>query len=141
MVAGLLFLLSLRPAYFVGVDFGFWQPLTRPAGVSEHARFISTLKDQEWFDCSVDAMRDVNPCRAWDDKGNLIAFGNYRLEKENRAATAVELKPSVVHRYPGHPDLAWIYLFDEKSGFGKTLVPVNEQGKPLERFEVRMGSE
>jgi hypothetical protein len=41
-----------------------------------------------------------------------------------------------VQLYPGHPELAWIYLSDEKGDFGKILVPVNDAGEALERFEV-----
>ena len=67
----------------------------------------------------------------------LIAFGSYRLEGKNRAATARELRPSEVQVYPGHPNLAWIYLFDDhRTIMGKTLIPVDEAGKPLERFGV-----
>jgi hypothetical protein len=37
----------------------------------------------------------------WDIEGSLIAFGNYGLDGKNRAATALELRPSAVHAYPG----------------------------------------
>jgi hypothetical protein len=131
---------SLRPVYTIGVSLGLWQPLTRPSDVSAQARYVDTFKDAAWFDCSIERSKDVNICRAWDAYGSLIAFGNYRLDGENRAATVPELRPSQVHRYPGHPNLAWIYLFgDHGSVVGRTLVPVNEAGKPLERFEVRIG--
>jgi hypothetical protein len=77
-------------------------------------------------------------CRAWDPSGRLIAFGNYRLDGEGRAASTRELRPSGVYSYPDRPDLAWIYLYTGKGGdFGKTLVPVGTDGRPLERFEVR----
>jgi hypothetical protein len=132
----------VRPAYVIGVSFNLWQPLTRPRAVSKRARYVDTFKDAAWFDCSIDPSKDVNSCRAWDTYGRLIAFGNYRLEGENRAATTVELHPSKVHLYPGHPNLAWIYLFGEHGNiFGKTLVPVNDAGIPLERFEVRIGND
>jgi hypothetical protein len=98
------------------------------------------MKGATWFDCSVDQIHNVNPCKAWDSSGRLIAFGNYRLDNEGRAATARELRLSIVHNYPDHPDLAWIYLSTDKGGdFGKTLVPVGADGRPLERFEVRIG--
>jgi hypothetical protein len=94
-----------------------------------------------FFDCSVDVARNVNVCRAWDTDGNLIAYGNYRLDGENRAATAFELRPSAVHTYPGHPNLAWIYLFGDHGIANRTLVPVNNAGQPIERFEVRIGND
>ena len=106
------------------------------------ARYVDALKSAAWIDCSVVRTRDVDVCRAWDPDGNLIAFGDYRLDGANRGATASELRPSGVHLYPGHPNLAWIYLFGEHWRVnGRTLVPVNEAGQPLERFEVRIGSE
>jgi hypothetical protein len=106
------------------------------------ARYVDTFKSAAWFDCSIDRTKDVNVCRAWDTNGNLIAFGNYRLDGEGRAATAPELRPSQVHLYLGHPNLAWIYLFgDHREIVGKPLVPVNDAGKPLERFEVRIGND
>ena len=139
---GLVFIASLRPVYLIGVSLGFWQPLTRPTSVPKRARYVDTFKSAAWFDCSIDRTKDVNICRAWDTNGNLVAFGNYRLDGENRAATALELRPSQVHLYPGHPNLAWIYLFgDHREIVGKTLVPVNDAGKPLERFEVRIGND
>ena len=103
---------------------------------------MDTFKSASWFDCSIERTKDVNVCRAWDSDGNLIAFGNYRLDGENRAAIAHELCPSTVLLYPGHPNLAWIYLFgNDGSVMGKTLVPVNDAGQPLERFEVRIGDD
>jgi hypothetical protein len=142
ILGGVALIASLCPAYMIGVRLGFWQPLTRPVGISKRARYVETLKSAAWFDCSVERVKDVNICQAWDTAGNLIAFGNYRLDGENRAATSLELRPSVVHINPGHPDLAWIYLFgDRGSVFGRTLVPVNEAGQPLERFEVRIGND
>ncbi len=133
---------SLRPVYLIGVSLGSWQPLTRPNGVSKRARYVDTFKSAAWFDCSINQTKDVNICQAWDTNGNLIAFGNYRLDGENRAATGLELRPSQVHLYAGHPNLAWIYLFgDHQKIVGKTLVPVNAAGKPIERFEVRIGND
>lgn len=139
---GLALIASLRPAYLIGVSLSFWQPLTRPIGVSARARYVDTFKSASWFDCSIERTKDVNVCRAWDSDGNLIAFGNYRLDGENRAATARELRPSTVLPYPGHPNLAWIYLFgNDGSVMGRALVPVNDAGQPLERFEVRIGDD
>jgi hypothetical protein len=62
---GVALIASLRPAYLVGVSFGFWQPLTRPAGVSGRARYVDAFKSAAWFDCSVERTKDVNVCRAW----------------------------------------------------------------------------
>jgi len=139
---GLILIASLRPVYLIGVSLGFWQPLTRPTSIPTRARYVDTLKSDAWFDCSIERTKDVNICRAWDSDGNLIASGNYRLDGENRAATAPELRPSQVHLYSGHPNLAWIYLFgDHKKIMGKTLVPVNDAGEPLERFEVSIGND
>jgi hypothetical protein len=115
-----------------------WQPLTRPPSVSPQARFVVTMKSTAWYDCSVDRTREVDLCRAWDDGGRLIAQGKFRLDGENRAATAAELRPSMVQLYPGHPELAWIYLSGGMGNFSKTLVPVNDSGQPLERFEVHV---
>ena len=127
----------VRPAYLIGVSLGTWQPLTRPIGVTKRARYVDTFKAAAWFDCSVEQARNMNACRAWDIEGKLIAFGNYRLDGGNRAAISSELRPSAVHLYPGHPNLAWIYLFGDHGRIdGKTLVPVNDSGQPLERFEV-----
>jgi hypothetical protein len=124
------------PVYRLGVGFGLWQPVTRPSGVSPRAHYVSGETTAAWFDCSVSRTKNVDVCRAWDDAGHLIAYGDFRLDGEKRAATATELRPSMVQPYPGHPELAWIYLSDRKSDFSKTLVPVNDAGEPLERFEV-----
>jgi len=139
-VCGVVVLIAaLRPFYLIGVGLGLWQPLTRPVGVSSRAHYVPTKIDGAWFDCSVDHNRNVDTCRAWDSTGNLIAFGDYRLDGEKRAATALELQPSMVQPYPGHPSLAWIYLFKDNTALGRTLVPVNGDGQPLERFEVHIG--
>jgi hypothetical protein len=139
VLGALAIITSLRPAYLIGVSLCFWQPLSRPSSVSEGARYVATFKSAAWFDCVLDRAKDVDVCRAWDEEGNLIAFGNYRLDGENRAATEGELHPSSVHSYPAHPNLAWIHLSgDHGITEGRTLVPVNEVGIPLERFEVRI---
>jgi hypothetical protein len=128
---------SLRPIYLAGVSFGLWQPLNRPAGVSPSAGYVDVFKTAAWFDCAVDPEGNVDICKAWDTDGRLIAFGRYRLDGENRAATQRELRPSMAQAYPGHPNLTWIYLFDDhRTIMGKALIPVDEVGKPLERFGV-----
>ena len=86
-------------------------------------------------------MRDVDVCQAWDDAGHLVARGNYRLDGQRRTATAVELHPSTLQVYPSRPELSWIYLNGDQGIFSKTLVPVNDSGQPLERFEVHVSGE
>src|SRR5258708_584013 len=87
---------SILPLYKTGVSLGFWQPITRPSTVSRAAQHVTTLKQATWFDCHVDETRNVDVCRAWDNKGRLIADGDFRLEDEDRAATASELHPSYI---------------------------------------------
>jgi hypothetical protein len=41
---GVALIASLRPANLIGVGLGIWQPLTRPSGVSAHARYVETFK-------------------------------------------------------------------------------------------------
>ena len=128
---------SSYPAYVVGVAFNVWQPLTRPRDVPKRAHYVDAFKSAAWFDCAVDSRRNVNVCEAWDEKGRLIASGDYRLDGENRAARGVELRPWKIHRGPdANPKLAWIDLFGSKSASSLTLVPINSAGQPLERFEV-----
>lgn len=137
VVAVVVLILVSRPIYQLGVGLGFWQPFRHPHGVSREARYVPTLKGSAWFDCSFDRAKDVDVCRAWDDAGHVIAYGSYRIDGEGRAATIKELRPSMVQGYPGRPELSWINLFGDKGNiFGKTLVPVNDAGDPLERFEV-----
>ena len=141
LIAVVVLILLARPVYETGVDLNLWQPLTRPAGVSPQVRYVSTLTDAAWFECSVDDVADVDVCRAWDERGHLIAHGRYRLDGESRAATPTELRPSEVQEYPGHPELAWIYLSGSQGTLSKILVPVNSAAEPLERFEVHVGGE
>ncbi len=129
------------PAHQLGVALGFWQPIRRPPSVSTHARYIPAAKSAAWFDCSFGVVTNVDVCRAWDEQGRLVAHGKYRLDGENRAATERELRPSTVIPVPGHPELSWIWLFGSKGTFSKVLVPVNEAGQPLERFDVRLGTD
>jgi hypothetical protein len=125
------------PTYVVGVAFNVWQPLTRPRGVPQRAHYVDAFKSAAWFDCAVDSRRNVNVGEAWDEEGRLIAFGDYRLDGENRAARDVELRPWKIHGGPnGNPKLAWIYLFGSKDASSLMLVPINSAGQPLERFEV-----
>src|SRR5208283_4777148 len=96
------------PLYQFGVGVGLWQPFTCPSGVSPRARYVAGLKDREWYECWFDRSKEVDICRVWDDAGHLLAYGSYRFDGENRAATTAELRPSGVLPYPGHPELSWI---------------------------------
>ena len=119
-----LFLLAIRLAYTIGVGLDLWQPLTRPAGVPRSAHYVSTSKESAWFDCWVDTPRNVDVCRAWDEEGRLIASGDFRLEDEDRAATASELRPSMVNI--GRDGRAYmIYLYGPNNQIqGRILLPV-----------------
>jgi hypothetical protein len=113
----------VRPTYIFGVVFGIWQPLTKPPGVSSAARYVSWIEDGTWFDCTVDSKRNVNPCKAWDSNGRLLADGDFRLECQGRAATNAELRPASVSSGGGHAYA--IYLFGKAGGRSRTLVPVD----------------
>jgi hypothetical protein len=110
--------------YTLGVAFGFWQPVRRPSGVPATARYVSLIEDGTWFQCSVDAKRDLNFCRAWAQDGKLLANGYFRLQDEGRAATQSELRPSRVLRTNGRAYM--IHLFGAKGAFSRALVPVDE---------------
>ena len=127
---------SSYPVYVVGVALNLWNPLTRPLAVPRRATHVNAFKSAAWFDCGVDSHRNVDVCRAWDEQGHLIAFGNYRIDGQDRAANNEELRPWSVRPGPNHnPRLAWIHRSD--GGSPLTLVPVDHAGRPLERFEVR----
>jgi len=119
-----LILLVVRMTYTIGVGLDLWQPWTRPAGVPRSAHYVSTSKDSAWFDCWVDAPRNVDVCRAWDEEGRHIASGDFRLEDENRAATASELRPSEV-KIDGDGRAYMIYLYGPYNQIqGRILLPV-----------------
>jgi len=109
--------------YVFGVAFGLWQPLTRPRSVSASARYVSSIEDGTWFDCSVDSKRNVDFCKAWDFEGHLIADGDFRLEGQDRAATNAELRPSFVISSGGHAYM--IYLYGKAGSQSAVLVPVD----------------
>lgn len=44
----------------------------------------------------MDARRNVDVCWAWDTEGRPIGHGDFRLEDEDRPATASELHPSMI---------------------------------------------
>lgn len=122
---------SVYPVYVAGFVLGFWQPFTRPAPVTSKARFVSRMESGFWFDCSVDAKRNVDVCKAWDYKGALLADGDFRLEDEGRAATQSELRPSAVFSSGGQAYM--IYLFGEHGAHSRTLLPVRGEGNAVTR--------
>ena len=123
-----------RPIYDFGVVCGVWQPFTRPPGVSSAARYVSRFEGGAWFDCSVDARRNVDVCCAWDPNGHPLGGGDFRLECEGRAATKSELRPSDVISSSGHAYM--IYLYGKDGAESKTLVPVTRDGKGGCPFQV-----
>jgi hypothetical protein len=67
----------------------------RPSGVPSDALWVGGADGGAYVRCTVDYVLDVNPCSVWNDyTGQLGESGNYRLDKENRAATQSELKIS-----------------------------------------------
>ena len=125
IAAGSLLIVAAWPVYILGVAFGLWQPLTRPQGVSASAKYVSSIEDGTWFDCSVNSTRNVNTCKAWDFEGRLLADGDFRLEGKDRAATKAELKPSAVLSNGGHAYM--IYLFGKAGAQSDILVQVNDR--------------
>ena len=126
-------------AYVFGLALGWWNPVIRPASVSDKARYVLIFgKSAAWFYCRVDEKRNVDVCSAWDDQGRLAASGDFRLRDENRAATRAELQPSTIGPADayGHSDV--IYLFGpDKLIFGKELVRVGSRSE-RERFGVEI---
>jgi hypothetical protein len=69
------------------------EPKTRPAGVPSNAQWAGGADGGAYVSCSIDAIRDVNPCSVWNDyTGQLVESGNYRLVHEGRAAKESELR-------------------------------------------------
>jgi len=112
-------------AYWFGILVNWWSPVMRPRGVSANARYVFLWESAAWFDCSVDRQRDVDVCKAWNDRGRPLASGDFRLEGPNRAATESELHPSTIGR-TGPAGLAdEIYLFGPHGIIeGKKLIRV-----------------
>jgi hypothetical protein len=101
----------------------------RPPGVPRTAHYVDRIEDGTWFDCFVDSKRDVDICKAWDDSGRVIADGPFRLEDEDRAATASELHPSLVLSTGGKAYM--IYLFGKDGIFGRALVRVDSRNRRI----------
>ena len=129
LIAACVGLLALaKPIYYSGILFGLWQPLIRPQGVPRSAHYVSLVEEGTWFECYLDARRNVDVCRAWDAGGRPIVRGDFSLEGENRAATEAELRPSHVVR--GNNHVYMIYLFGTEGAFSKALVPVTDTVPP-----------
>lgn len=113
----------LAVVYKLGVVMNWWNPMHRPDKVSATARHVFLWESEAWLDCSIDYTLDVNPCKAWDGNGRLIAEGAFRLEGENRAANSSELHPSTTGP-TGRDGLSRvIYLFGPNGRIeGKRLV-------------------
>ena len=115
-------------AYWFGTLLGWWNPLVRPRGVSGTAQYVFTWESAAWFDCSIDDLRNVNVCRAWDADGRLRAAGAFRLKGENRAATKLELRPSMLGASDDSGMARSIYLFGPgKVIMGQELVQVGQE--------------
>lgn len=119
--------------YLTGLWFDLWQPLIRPRGVSSNARFVHVGEGSTWFECSVDSKRNVNPCRAWDSYGKLLADGDFQLVDESRAATVAELRPSMVGSRKADGLSREIYLFGPNGQLMGRLLRQVRGGVLLER--------
>ncbi len=125
MCIAILATTSVPVIYRMGIGFAFWPPLTRPTGVPKTAYFVSTFKEETWFDCRVDQIKDVDVCQAWDANGRLLTSGEFRLEDEDRAAKASELRPSQVAPLSENGKLQMIYLYGSSGEVsGRVLIPV-----------------
>jgi len=67
------------------------EPKTRPSRVPSNAVWAGGADGGAYVRCSVDAVRNVNPCTVWNDNTGESVSGDYRLTKENRAASESEL--------------------------------------------------
>ncbi|HEY1207576.1 MAG: hypothetical protein ABSH46_05045 [Bryobacteraceae bacterium] len=125
VLVAVVFVAAVGVAHWVGVIAGWWDPLVRPANVTSRAHYVFIWESAAWFDCSVDARRNVNVCKAWNDDGRLVASGDFRLKDENRAATSDELHPSALGPTNEFGGSDTIYLFGPKKLImGKELVRV-----------------
>lgn len=114
--------------YRGGIVLNWWSPLTRPTGVPVSAQFVFAWESEAWFDCGIDERRNVNPCRAWDNRGRLRAYGDFQLIDEHRAATRAELRPSVLGATNDNGLVDTIYLFGSGGVIeGKQLVRVGSR--------------
>jgi hypothetical protein len=69
------------------------EPTTRPSGVPSTALWAGGADGGAYIECSVNEERNVNHCTVWNDyTGQVAESGDFRLVKENRAATNTELR-------------------------------------------------
>jgi hypothetical protein len=121
--------------YKTGVILNYWDPFSRPGAVSPNAHHVFLWESEAWFDCSVDKAQNVNFCNVWDGTGRLIASGGFRIEGENRAASAEELHPSTTGPTEADGRSRSIYLFGPDGRIeGKRLVLVLPFPKPASRL-------
>ncbi len=67
-------------------------PPPRPSAVPATAVWAGGVDGGAWIDCSVDSLRNVNPCTVYHEKtGEIWAKGAYLLRDAQRAATREEL--------------------------------------------------
>ncbi|MGJ5818638.1 hypothetical protein [Paludibaculum fermentans] len=98
----------------------------RPQGVSKSAHYVpNDGKNRLWFDCSVDKVRQVNHCRAWDPGGRLLGDDDFSLDEEKRMASPSELRPASVRMDRG--SIYLICLSGPTDACEKTLIPVRKR--------------
>lgn len=69
------------------------EPRVRPSGIPKDAIWAGGADGGAYVRCTVDLVHDVNPCSVWNDyTGEVVESGNYRLNKEGRAASKSELR-------------------------------------------------
>ncbi|HTF70148.1 MAG TPA: hypothetical protein VK638_46465 [Edaphobacter sp.] len=69
------------------------RPARRPSAVPGDAVWAGGADGGAYIKCTYDVARDVDRCSVWNDyTGQTDGPGDYRLEKQHRAATASELK-------------------------------------------------
>lgn len=69
------------------------EPTRRPSGVPGTAVWAGGADGGAYIKCTVNKDRNVNPCTVWNDyTGQVAESGEFRLARENRAATVAELR-------------------------------------------------
>jgi hypothetical protein len=69
------------------------EPAKRPSGVPADAVWAGGEDGGAYIQCVVDMAHNRDTCKVWNDyTGASSGWGDYRLVKENRAASASELK-------------------------------------------------
>ncbi len=66
-------------------------PWKRPPNVPQNAVWAGGPDGGAYILCTVDKVRDVNPCSVWNQSSGDMRSGSFRLEKEGRAASQSEL--------------------------------------------------